>query len=256
MRCGDPIPADLRLIAPPRSQVAGHAAILRALDARAGVQLLLVRADDDAADTHALVEAAEQHGVQIWRGSAGDLRRLGRGPDADRVVALLGPPPTAALSELLARGGLTWLLHRIAYPSNVGFAVRTAEVSGADGVIVDAEFNHEQRARIAHVSMGAARLLPVLFCDTAEVLEQARVAGLFSVAIEDVGDKAPWQVDLRGPTLCVLGGERAGLPREVLERCQARIKIPMAGFVPSYNVQAALAAIASERLRQLQEPAQ
>jgi tRNA G18 (ribose-2'-O)-methylase SpoU len=242
------------LIAPPRSQVAGHAAILRALAERASVQLLLVRSDDDADDTRALIEAAEQSGVRIWRGGAGDLRRLGRGPNADRAVALLGPPPTAALSELLARGGLTWLLHHIAYPSNVGFAVRTAEVSGADGVIVDAEFNHEQRARITHVSMGAARLLPVLFHETANVLEAAQAAGVFTVAIEDVGDKTPWQVNLRGPTLCILGGEHSGLPREVLARCQARIRIPMAGFVPSYNVQGALAAIACERLRQLHQP--
>lgn len=233
--------------------MAGHAAILRALAERADVQLILVRAGDDAADTRALIEAGERQGVKIWRGGAGDLRRLGRGPESDRAVALLGPPPIAALPELLARGGLTWLLHHISFPSNVGFAVRTAEVSGADGVIVDAEFNHEQRARITHVSMGAARMLPVLYCDTLEVLAQAAIAAVHTIAIEDVGDKAPWEVDLRGPTLCILGGEHSGLPREILERCQAHVRIPMAGFVPSYNVQGALASIASERLRQLHQ---
>jgi 23S rRNA (guanosine2251-2'-O)-methyltransferase len=253
LRRGDLIPTDVRLIAAPRSQVAGHTAILRALAERADVQLILVRTDDDAADTRSLIQAAEQRGVKIWRGGAGDLRRLGRGPDSHRAVALLGPPPTAALDELLARGGLTWLLHRISYPSNVGFAIRTAEVSGADGVIVDAEFNHEQRARIGHVSMGAAWLLPVLYEDTLHVLERAHLAGVRAVAIEDVGDKAPWDVDLRGPTLCILGGEHSGLPREVLERCQAHVRIPMAGFVPSYNVQGALASIATERLRQLDQ---
>ena len=217
------------------------------------MQLVLVRSDDDAEDTRALQEAAEQLGVKVWRGGAGDLRRLGRGPDADRAVALLGPPTAATLDELLGRGGFTWLLHRIAYPSNVGFAIRTAEVSGADGVIVDADFNHEDRARISHVSMGAARLLPVLYEGTAAALERAQAAGVCTVAIEDVGDRAPWEVDLRGPTLCILGGEHSGLPPELVERCRARIRIPMAGFVPSYNVQAAMAAIATERLRQLHQ---
>jgi 23S rRNA (guanosine2251-2'-O)-methyltransferase len=217
----------------------------------AAVQLVLVRSDDDAEDTRALLESAERLGVKIWRAGAGDLRRLGRGPDADRAVALLGPPTAASLDELFGRGGLTWLLHRIAYPSNVGFAIRTAEVSGADGVIVDADFDHEQRARIKHVSMGAARLLPVLYEGTVAALERARANGMFTVAIEDVGDRAPWEVDLRGPTLCILGGERSGLSTELVERCSARIRIPMAGFVPSYNVQAAMAAIATERLRQL-----
>ncbi len=215
------------------------------------MQLLLVRSDDDSPDTHALIARAEQRGVKIWRGGPGDLRRLGRGPDSDRAVALIGPPPVAALDELLSRGGMCWLLHRIAYPSNVGFAVRTAEVSGSDGVIVDAPFNHEQRARMGHVSMGASRLLPVLFHDTTDVLDRANARGIQVIAIEDVGAAAPWEVDLRGPTLCVLGGEREGLPANVLERCRTSVRIPMAGFVPSYNVQGALAAIATERLRQL-----
>jgi TrmH family RNA methyltransferase len=180
------------------------------------------------------------------------MRRMGRGPGSETAVALLGPPPTAALPELLARGGISWLLHRATYPSNVGFAVRTAEVSGADGVIVDASFNHADRARIDHVSMGASRLLPVLFHDTASVLACASSQGVRCVCIEDVGSSAPWELDLRGPLVCVIGSEREGIDAELLARCAATVRIPMAGFVPSYNVQAAMTAIAVERLRQLQ----
>jgi 23S rRNA (guanosine2251-2'-O)-methyltransferase len=218
------------------------------------VRVLLVRGDDTALDTLELIAQAQARGVQIWRGGPGDLRRLSReqlAADERRVVALLGPPPAAAIDELLARGGLCWLLHRIAYPSNVGFAVRTAEVSGADGVIIDAAFNHEQRARIDHVSMGASRLLPIVYHDSLDALARAQAAGVQTVALEDVGACAPWQIDLCAPTLCVLGGERSGLPAAVLERCSRSVRIPMAGFVPSYNVQAVLAMIASERLRQL-----
>ena len=37
----------------------------------------------------------------------------------------------------------------------------------------------------------------------------------------------------------------------ILAACGAVIRIPMRGFVPSYNLQGAVAAVASERLRQL-----
>lgn len=237
--------------AAPRSQVTGVAAIDRALAGGHALRVLLVRADDDSAETLGLVERATARGVTIWRGSAGDMRRMGRGPESDRAVALLGPPPTATLPELLGRGGISWLLHRALYPSNAGFAVRTAEVSGADGVIVDARYNHAERARIDHVSMGASRLLPVLFASTEETLERAADSGVRCLAIEDVGSEPPWRVDLRGPVLCVIGSEREGIESALLKRCHASIRIPMAGFVPSYNVQAAMAAIAVERLRQL-----
>lgn len=214
--------------------------------------MLLVRADDDSSRTRALIELASARGVKLWRGSEGDLRRMGRGPDGGHALALLGASPEASLPELLGRGGVCWLLHHVAYPSNAGYAVRTAEVSGADGVIIDASFNHEQRARISHVSMGASRLLPVLYGSTSEVLDRAAERGLRCVAIEDVGARAPWEIDLRGPLLCLIGGERAGLQPSVLDRCHSVLRIPMAGFVPSYNLQAAMAAIASERLRQLE----
>lgn len=235
-----------------RSQLAGVRAIDRALGERRDVRVLLVRADDERAETRALVERAAALGVSIWRGSAGDLRRMGRGPDAHTAVALLGPPPTATLPELMQRGGISWLLHRATYPSNVGFAVRTAEVSGADGVVVDARYNHAERARIDHVSMGASRLLPVIFASSEEALAAAATSGVRCLAIEDVGSEVPWRVDLRGPVLCVIGSEREGIEPALLARCHASVRIPMAGFVPSYNIQAAMAAIAVERLRQLE----
>jgi tRNA G18 (ribose-2'-O)-methylase SpoU len=49
----------------------------------------------------------------------------------------------------------------------------------------------------------------------------------------------------------VVGGERDGLAHELLAQCDAVVRIPMAGFVPSYNLQGALSALAAERLRQL-----
>jgi 23S rRNA (guanosine2251-2'-O)-methyltransferase len=235
----------------PRVQIAGVEVITAALRERADVRLVLVRADDASEGTAQLVRQAEACGARIWRGSPGDMRRMGRGPDAEIAVALLGPPPTASVPELLGRGGISWLLHRAKYPSNVGYAVRTAEVSGADGVIVDARFNHADRARIDHVSMGASRLMPVLFHDTESVLEQAAQSGVRCICLEDVGARAPWEVDMRGPLLCLIGSEHDGFSQQLVARCAAVVRIPMAGFVPSYNIQAAMAAIAVERLRQL-----
>jgi tRNA G18 (ribose-2'-O)-methylase SpoU len=167
------------------------------------------------------------------------------------AIAMLGPPPEATLVELLGRGGITWLVFRAAYPSNVGFLVRTAEVSGADGVVIDAQWNHDERGRVRHVSMRASELFPVLFEGTERVLDEAARLGVPVVAIEDVGGKAPFEVDLCGPLVCIIGGERDGIAPEVLARCQHIVRVPMAGFVPSYNLQAAMSAVAVERLRQL-----
>lgn len=234
-----------------RQYLAGSEAIRAALSAGQAVRVVLVGADDPTSSIADLVRAAEERGASIWRGGPGDLRRMSRTPEPPDAIAMLGPDPRADLGTLLGRGGVSWLVHRAAYPSNVGFVVRTAEVSGADGVIIDAQWNHNERSRIRHVSMGASQLLPVLFHDTTSVLDRAAQLGVRVVAIEDVGASAPWDVDLCGPLVCIIGGERDGIEPAVLARCTHVLRIPMAGFVPSYNLQAAMSAVASERLRQL-----
>jgi tRNA G18 (ribose-2'-O)-methylase SpoU len=234
-----------------RRQIAGAHAISAALTMGEPIQVLLVDRGDASDETTQLVARAEAAGVGIWRGSAADLMRMSRGNIPDRVIAMLGPKPRAELEELCMRGGAIWLLHRASYPSNVGFAIRTAEVSGAQGVVVDARFNHDERSRIAHVSMGAHRMLPVLFADSAQAVAVARRHGHRIVAIEDSGEQAPWDIDLTGPLLLIVGNERDGIDADLLLACDAVTALPMAGFVPSYNLHAAMAAVASERLRQL-----
>ncbi|MDH5670917.1 MAG: hypothetical protein OEZ06_02150 [Myxococcales bacterium] len=232
-----------------RRYLGGVEAIERALDAAEAVRVLLVERDDSDPSVLALVARAEASGVRIWRGGPGDLRRMSRG-EPERVVAMVGPDPTPDFERVLTDGGAIWLLHRARYPSNVGFALRTAEVSGASALIVDATFNHDERSRVSHVSMGADRLLPLFYRSSEDVLTAARAAGRRLVALEDVGRHAPWQVDLRGPLLLIAGSERHGLGQDLLDRVDAVVRLPMAGFIPSYNLQAAIAALSVERLRQ------
>ena len=55
----------------------------------------------------------------------------------------------------------------------------------------------------------------------------------------------------RGARVFVVGGENGGIPSRLLARCDERVRVPMAGFIPCYNLQAAVSAVAVERLRQL-----
>lgn len=234
-----------------RRHIAGVEAITAALAQDEPLRVLLVARDDAAADVAQLVALAQARGVSIWHGSTGDLRRMSRGSPPERAIAMAGPPTDADLASLFSRGGLVWLLHRASYPSNVGFAVRTAEVSGAQGIVIDASFNHEQRSRVSHVSMGADRLLPVIFESTERTLLLARQYGHRVIAIEDGGSQAPWDLDLTASAVFLVGNERHGIEPELLGQCDAVATVPMLGFVPSYNLHAAISAVAVERLRQL-----
>lgn len=233
----------------PRRQLTGPDQLEAALEAGTPVRRVLVASQPTDPRVTPLVERARRAGALVHAASAGVLRRLGQGPA--EVLALVGPDPASSRAEVLAAGGAAWLLVGTAYPGNTGFAIRTAEVSGADGIFVANDFDHAARREALRAAMRADRFMPVFWEEAQAVVRDARQAGRRAWAIEDVGDAAPWEVDLRVPVLLVVGGERHGIPDEVLRACDGALRLPMRGFIPSYNLQAAMAAVACERLRQL-----
>jgi tRNA G18 (ribose-2'-O)-methylase SpoU len=244
-----------RAIAPAtagRRRLAGPVAVDEALAGGAPVRCLVVPDTGLEDRIEALVVQARAIDLPVHRVAPRRFERL-RGPDAEAcVLALVGPDPAADLEAVMGQGGAAWLLTGPAYPGNVGFAIRTAEVSGADGLYVDNDFDHAARRESVRASMRADRFMPVGWQPAGRVLDAARAAGKRVVGIEDVGRDPPWKVDLSGTTLFVVGGESKGIPAQVLDRCDVVTRLPMSGFVASYNLQAAVAAIAIERLRQIE----
>jgi tRNA G18 (ribose-2'-O)-methylase SpoU len=232
-------------------QLTGPNEIAAAMDGGRRVELLLVLEGCDEPDVLALIERARALDLPVLSGSPNDLRRMSRRSPAASVLALAGRSPRGGLPEVLAAPGAVWLLAGARYPGNVGYVIRTAEVSGAVGVVVDVDFDRAERAQALRVCMGADRFMPVCWADAQAGFEAARKAGRRVVAIEDVGERAPWEVDLTGDVLLVVGGERDGIPRGLLASSDEIIRVPMAGFVPSYNLQGPVAVVAVERLRQM-----
>ena len=70
------------------------------------------------------------------------------------------------------------------------------------------------------------------------------------VVAEDVGTIPPWEANLAGDILLVVGAEREGVSREILEAADQIVRLPMKGFIPSYNLQVAMSCLAIEAIRQ------
>jgi len=234
-------------------QRCGVSQVGAALEAGEDITLVLIDRETTNAAVEDLRQRATAAGIEVIEGSSGDLWRMARDTAAEpphEILALVGRDPKKHSTEALADGGLVWLLAGARYAQNIGYSIRTAEVSGADAIIIDADVTGEERRTAVRASMRANRFMPVEWADSETALAAASAAGARVVAIEDVGDTEPWQADLTGPLLLVVGGERHGVPAAVLQAADSIIRIPMAGFVPSYNLQAPMAVVAVEALRQ------
>ena len=70
------------------------------------------------------------------------------------------------------------------------------------------------------------------------------------MAVEDVGSHDLPDVDLTGDVMLIIGAEAEGVSQAALEAADAVVRLPMHGFVPSYNLQVAVACACVEAARQ------
>ena len=232
-------------------QLRGAQSVTEALRAGRSLGLVLVRAGAAGPALREALELARARGVSVREVSPGVLRRMTSIGPASDVLALVGRSPEGGLDDVAARGGALWLLTGVAYPTNAGVAIRTAEGSGAAGIVIDADWDHVGRRAALRASMRADWYMPVLWEKAELAIESARAAGRRIFGIENSGVRGPWDADLTVPCLFIVGGEARGIPAGILEDCDEVLRVPMAGFIPSYNLQIPLGVVATERLRQL-----
>lgn len=180
------------------------------------------------------------------------LESLARGSVHQGVVGELAPRRWLSLRELLELAPtLLVALDGIQDPQNLGATLRSAEAAGADGAILPERRSAPVGATAIKASSGATELLRLCrVSGLASAIPELRRAGLWCVALDPRGELLPWEFDFKQPTCVVIGGEGPGVHRLVKERCDALVRLPMAGRVGSLNASAAAAALLYEVSRQ------
>jgi 23S rRNA (guanosine2251-2'-O)-methyltransferase len=192
---------------------------------------------------------------RVWRApgtSAGELEDISGSPDHQGVVAEVDPYPYADPHALLGRkGALLVALDQVQDPRNLGAVCRSAEFAGAAGVVIPERRSAEVTAVTCKASAGAVEHLEIARVrNLADWLTEAKTAGFWIWAADAGAPQAPWEVDLTGPTVLVLGGEGKGIRPRVASACDGLIALPQRGRVDSLNVSAAATTLLFEAVRQ------
>ena len=136
-------------------------------------------------------------------------------------------------------GPLCIALWGVRDPGNVGTVLRSALAFGASSVALGPETADPFGPKAVRASMGAIFAVPV-----------ARVASIAQLPAPRVALAAGAGEALRGPLAgtLVIGAERAGLPDEVVEACDAVAHIPIAGDSLNAAMAATIALYESTRV--------
>ncbi|MEX2107690.1 MAG: 23S rRNA (guanosine(2251)-2'-O)-methyltransferase RlmB [Solirubrobacterales bacterium] len=196
---------------------------------------------------------------RIWRApetSAEELERLCGSPDHQGVVAEVDPYPYAdPRGSLRKEGALLVALDQVQDPRNLGAVCRSAEFAGAGGMVIPERRSADVTPVVCKASAGAVEHLDIARVrNLADWLTEAKDAGFWIWGADADASVAPWDVDLTGPTVLVLGGEGKGIRSRVGSMCDGMVAFPRHGAVESLNVSAAATALLSEAVRQRQKP--
>jgi 23S rRNA (guanosine2251-2'-O)-methyltransferase len=191
---------------------------------------------------------------RVWRApetSGEELERLCGSPDHQGVVAEVDPYPYADPRALLVGEPLLLALDQVQDPRNLGAVCRSAEQAGAGGVVIPERRAAEVTAVACKASAGAVEHLAIgRVRNLADWLAEAKEAGFWIWGADAGAESAPWEVDLKGPMVLVLGGEGKGIRPRVASACDGLLALPRKGMVDSLNVSAAAAALLFEAVRQ------
>jgi 23S rRNA (guanosine2251-2'-O)-methyltransferase len=136
-------------------------------------------------------------------------------------------------------------------PQNLGAILRSAEVAGAGGAIIPEHRSAPLSPAAVKASSGASELLRIAqVSGIPSAIAEVKRAGIWTAALDVRGDMWPWDFDLTQPVCIVVGSEGEGVHRLVRERCDVRLRLPVAGHIASFNASAAAAALLYEVMRQ------
>ncbi|WP_353066661.1 TrmH family RNA methyltransferase [Arcanobacterium hippocoleae] len=164
-------------------------------------------------------------------------------------------PEVPALSQLLQESKLLVFALRSADPGNLGTIIRAADAFGAQGVVIGAGSVEVTNPKVIRASVGSLFHLPVVAApDATDFVALARSSGFQVCAahgradyyLDELAMRASngsgtcdlraEQIDLRKPTIWMLGNEAHGFSEQELALADSAVAIRMSGRAESLNV--------------------
>lgn len=166
-------------------------------------------------------------------------------PDGVVVVALSRQPQPLTCQNL----GL--VLETLQDPGNLGTIIRTAAAARAEGLLLSADSADLENPKVLRASAGQWFRLPMAVCsDLVGQVQDYQEQGFQIVATLPTATRTYWELDLKRPTLILLGNEGAGLSPSLAVLADHQVTIPLAAGVESLNVAIAAALLLYEVQRQ------
>lgn len=232
--------------------VEGLRLVTEAVEAGRVPRVLLV---SEEASAHPLARAAaaatEAGGGEVVTATREILGKV-TGKDNPGAVAAafaVWPTPLGAIDR--AAAGHFVVCAGLKDPGNLGTILRTADATGAGGVILLDQGCDPFSVEAVRASMGALFTCPVAQADGAEFVAWLRAGpGMLVGTYLGPGTVDYQAVRYEPPTFAFMGNEQSGLSADYAAACDVLVRMPMAGKADSLNVAVATGVLLYEIVNQ------
>jgi RNA methyltransferase, TrmH family len=132
------------------------------------------------------------------------------------------------------------VLHEVRDPGNAGTILRSADASGAGGVVFTSSSVDAYNPKTVRASAGSIFHLPIVRERSApDAIMTLRERGFRIFAMDARGSENLYGADLAGRVAFVFGNEARGLPQDVVSLADATVRVPLGGAAESLNLAAA-----------------
>ena len=236
--------------------IAGRNSVQEALRSGRTIDSIYVARGNRTGSIAAILAKAKDRGIAIKEADPKKLDFLCGGANHQGIVAVAAVQEYAEVEDIFRlaeeRGEPPFLIiaDELEDPHNLGAILRTAECSGAHGVIIPRRRAVGLTYAVGKASAGAVEYVPVArVTNLVKTIEELKKRGVWVYAADMDGE--PWcSVDYRGPVALVIGSEGNGVSRLVRENCDFVISLPMLGKINSLNASVACGVLCYEIARQ------
>jgi TrmH family RNA methyltransferase len=170
-----------------------------------------------------------------------------------QMVAAVFEQRWTALKDVAPKQSETWIaLDRVRDPGNLGTIIRTADATGAAGVILVGDCTDPFSMETVRATMGSMFALPLIKTTPADFLKWKKSVDVSLVATHLAGAVDYRTIDYKSkPVVLMMGNEQSGLPDDLAQAADKLARIPQVGMADSLNLAVATGVMLFEVRRHL-----
>lgn len=237
--------------------IAGKHPVLEAMRSGRTIHKIWIAEQAQKHHTQPIIAEAKKLNIVIQTADKRKLDQLVPGVPHQGVVAQAAAHDYVEVDDLLERARsrneapFLLILDEIEDPHNLGSILRTADCTGAHGVIIPKRRAVGLTATVSKTSAGAVEYVPVArVTNIAQTIDSLKEQGVWVVGADASADELIYRIDLKLPIAIVIGNENRGIGRLVKDKCDFLIKLPMVGRINSLNASVAASVCMYEVVRQ------